>query len=270
MQINYLYLYSNRIDVYTNALTSWTSERYRRVYNRNLKIYQDVDNKIDIQIRNSDQKPVNATGSAMVFNLISRDTQNLVLQKDCTFADASIGRMFVNLTEEELFDLEPGFYEYSIFKETRNVINDTEYSVTNRSPMYIDSQYGVKDILEIEGGATGDILPSVTVDKFDYTNPATTGDDDPVFYVSSLIDAKPLVTTAGSLHTFQIYSTDYNGTVTIQGSIDEQGASPYNWVDLLSYTPSSNIEYKNIEGKYSWFRIKHEPTDGTIDKILYR
>ena len=263
MQINYLYLYSNRIDAYTSASTDWTAERYRQVYNRNLKFYQDVNNRIDIQVRNGDQKAIDVTNSSMVFNLISRDTEKLVLQKDCVIVDASIGRFYVEVTETEMFDIEPGFYEYSIVQELREVIADDEYKVTRRTPMYIDSQYGTKAVIELLGGTNSNVEQSLVVNKFDYTNPAATGDDDPAFYTSSIIDAQPNVTTANSLHTFQMYSTNYSGTVTIQGSLDDQGASPYNWIDLLSYEPQNDIEYKNIEGKYTWFRIKHTPNVAT-------
>ena len=56
MHLISVYLYQNKIDVFTNAATAWQTERYRRVYNRNIKIYRGVDNRIDIQVRNSDQK----------------------------------------------------------------------------------------------------------------------------------------------------------------------------------------------------------------------
>jgi len=263
MQINYLYLYSNRIDAYTSASTPWTAERYREVYNRNLKFYQDVNNRIDIQVRNGDEKAIDVSNSSMVFNLISRDTEKLVLQKDCVIVDASIGRFFVEITETELFSIESGFYEYSIVQELRETIDSDEYRVTRRTPMYIDSQYGTKAIIELLGGTNGDVNQSLVVNKFDYTNPAATGDEDPAFYVSSIIDARPNVTTASSLHTFQLYSTNYSGTVTIQGSIEDQGASPNSWNDLLSFVPEDDLEYKNIEGKYNWFRIKHVPNIAT-------
>lgn len=263
MQINYLYLYSNRIDAYTSASTPWTAERYRQVYNRNLKFYQDVNNRIDIQVRNGDEKAINVSGSSMVFNLISRDTEKLVLQKDCVTVDASIGRFYVEVTEAELFDIESGFYEYSIVQELREAIDADEYRVTRRTPMYIDSQYGTKSVIELLGGTNGDVNESLVVNKFDYTNPAATGDEDPAFYTSSIIDARPNVTTVNSLHTFQLYSTNYNGTVVIQGSIDDQGASPNTWSDLLSFSPENDLEYKNIEGKYTWFRVKHIPNVAT-------
>ena len=107
MQFNPVYLYSNKLDVFTEQLAAWTTERYRKVYNRNLKIYKSVDNRIDIQVRNSDQKTMNITGSTLVFNLVARDTQDLVFHKDFTNQDSLTGKVTITISEEELFDLDP-------------------------------------------------------------------------------------------------------------------------------------------------------------------
>jgi hypothetical protein len=48
------------------------------VYNRNLKIFRGVDNRIDIQVRNSDQKASNIAGSTLVFNLVNQATKDFV------------------------------------------------------------------------------------------------------------------------------------------------------------------------------------------------
>jgi hypothetical protein len=69
MQLNSVYLYPNKVDVFTN-LGAWKTERYRRVYNRNLKIYRSVDNRIDFQVRNSDEKATSIENYYIVFKLI--------------------------------------------------------------------------------------------------------------------------------------------------------------------------------------------------------
>lgn len=127
MQLNSVYLYSNKIDVFTNTLASWPTERYRRVYNRNLKIYRGVDNKIDIQVRNSDEKAANITGSTLVFNLITRDTKDLILNKDCNTQSLLNGRVYITITKEELENLESGFYNFTVVQEIRETINASEY-----------------------------------------------------------------------------------------------------------------------------------------------
>ena len=262
MQFNPVYLYTNKLDVFTALSDSWSTERYRRVYNRNLKIFRGVDNRIDIQVRNSDQKASNITGSVLVFNLIAQDTQDLVYQKDFTDMDLSTGKVTVTLTADELIDLNNGFYNYSIVKEIRSTVDSTDYKVTSKIPLYVDSQYGATATLEISGDVYGGVADSVVVNSFSYTNPQTQGETTPpAWYTSAIIDARPNTQSANPLHTFQFYSNNYTGTVLIQASLDDQGATPREtkWV-TVSTVDLTTEKYKNIQGKYNWFRIKHTPT----------
>lgn len=262
MQFNPVYLYRNKLDVFTEQLATWTTERYRKVYNRNLKIYKSVDNPIDIQVRNSDQKTMNITGSTLVFNLVARDTQDLVFKKDFTAQDLSTGKVTITLTEEELFDIDPGFYQYSIVKEVRENLNAAEYKVTSKLPLYVDSQYGANATLEILGDVQGTVNPSLAVKEFRLVDPTTSGElTPPQFFLSSIIDANLNKGTSDSMHTFQFFFDGYAGTVTIQGNLDDQGATPREttWSDVLSFEPDADVMYKNVIGKYNWFRIKHEP-----------
>ncbi len=266
MQFNPVYLYSNKVDVFTEQLAAWTTERYRKVYNRNLKIYKSVDNRIDIQVRNSDQKTMNIIGSTLVFNLVVRDTQDLVFKKDFTAQDLSTGKVTITLTEKELFDIDPGFYQYSVVKEVRETVSDTEYKVTSRIPLYVDSQYGALANIEVLGDVEGTVSPSQVIKEFSLVDPTTSGEaSPPPYFLSTIVDANLNRATADSLHTFQFYFNGYSGRVVLQGNLDTQGGTPREtkWSDLLTFTPDADIVYKNIVGKYNWFRIKHEPQRST-------
>lgn len=269
MQSITVYLYSNKIDAYTNVDQQ---ERYRRVYNRNIKVYRGTDNRLDIRVKNSDQKPNNISGYAVIFKLIDRHN-TLVYEKDCTTVDASVGRINVTLTETDLLDLEKGDYQYSLIKESRSYTDANNYVVTSSSPLYVDSQYDAFATLEILGDVNGQVVGSLEINKFSYTNPVALGEPEPKFYVSSLIDAKDNISTPQTLHTFQIFpSTNYSGTVKIQASLDEDN-DPDNWVDLIPegdtvvetvINNDGNPFYKNIIGKYHWFRIYHTPRTATL------
>lgn len=275
MQFNPVYLYVNKLDVFTTPTDTWSTERYRRVYNRNLKIFRGVDNRIDIQVRNNDQKASNIVGSTLVFNLVSQDTKDLVLQKDFTAMDLATGKVTVIITAEELLDLDIGFYNYSIVKEVRSTVDSTDYTVTSKMPLYMDSQYDTVGTLEITGDVYGGVANSVIVDTFNYTNPFTQGATEPFpFYTSQIIDTAPNTSPAYPIHTFQFYTTNYTGTVEIQASLDAQGATPRDTkFSTVATVDIANEKYKNVTGKYNWFRIKHIPATnntGTVDKILYR
>ncbi len=254
MQLISVYLYPNRVDAYTNYLAAWKTERYRKVYNRNLKIFRGADNRIDIQIRNSDEKPYDVTSyNDFMFNLVNKETKELIISKACTVQSAASGKVYVILSETELADIEPGFYQYSVIGQTRS--NNDATLVTSRTPFYIDAQYGAFANIEIYGDVFGEPVDSVVVDEFrDFR--VSTGNQEK-FLLSSIIDANSRLSTPQSLHTFQFYYTNYTGTVVIQGS-QSDGGNPGVWVDLdtETMTDQSTPTYKNITGKWNWFRIR--------------
>ena len=269
MQEISIYFYPNNLDVFTN-LDSWDGMRYRKVYNRNIKLHGGVDNKIKIQVRNVDQKPINLTGHTLVFTLVSRDSQELILEKDCDIYDITTGALTVSITESELLDIEPGLYNYSLRRETRTAIDSDEYEVETSYALYIDSQYSAVATLEILGNIKGNPVPSTVtkewVKKLVYDQPS--GDQD--YYISGIVNAQPQLSTPQTLHSFQVYMTDYTGTFEIQGSVSE-GGNPGTWVTLTTETyTDETIDFLNITGKYNFFRFKYSPDSGTVDKVLYR
>ena len=251
MQLNPVYLYPNKVDVFTN-LGTWTTERYRKVYQRNFKVFRGVDNRLDLQVRNSDEKMKDITGYTLVFNLIERETQKLILQKDCTIVSAVNGKVFVTLTESELNIIESGMYNYTIIS-----INDSGV----KAPLYCDSQFGVIGTIEVHGDVFGTVLESQVIDTFSIV-PAYWPNDGKSR--SELQYASPAVHSVRSTHTFVFYDTDYKGTVTIQGSLDE-GGTPQHWVDIQTITYPITQQYLNVTGKWKWFRVLAIPTVARLD-----
>jgi hypothetical protein len=264
MQLISVYLYPNKLDVFTNSLVDeWKTERYRQVYQRNLKLYRGVDNKIEIHVKTSDQKSQNVTGSYFVFSLVSRDTQELVFEKTLDPRSLTLGKLSLEILESEILDIEPGFYQYSIIKEIRNNIDSTEYTVSSRIPLYLDSQYETKGTIEVYGNLKGEPRPSVVIKEFSEDVPEVFTDAR-IFY-SGIIDANPQTSTGNSIHTFQFYTTDYNGQLIIQGSLSE-GGNPHEWIDLQTFDViGDDLSYANITGKYNFFRVKHIP--GRVSSI---
>lgn len=272
MQLNPVYLYPNRIAAYTSS--SWTTERFRQVYTRNIKIYRSTDNQLEFQVKNGDQKATNIIGTTIVFNLFNHETQSLLLSRDCETLSNISGNVRVILSEKDLLDLEPGLYSYSLIQEVREDNLDDSYVVINKKPLYIDEQFGAVSTLEIAGDVLGGIKPTTIVKEFSYTNPSTVGENTPLYFTSSMINARPQTTDPQSLHTFQFYFNDFDGSVTIQGSLSDSG-DPKDWADIpdSAISPGTNrfspisgtsVSYKNVVGKYNWFRIKQTGHRGRL------
>ena len=260
MQLDSVYLYPNRLDVYTN-IQDWELERYRQVYQRNLKIYRGADNKLEFRVKSSDQKFKNIGDTIFVFSIIGTETKELILQKDCVTQDADTGKLYIVLSESDILNIEPGLYHFTLVFENRTNIDSTTYTVDSRYPAYIDSQYGSIGRLEIIQSLQGEPKSSFEVAEFKFYALLDPRDD---FFLSGIIDANSQLVTPQSLHTFDMYFTGYSGRVIIQGSID-QGGNPQTWVDLqtLDYVDVDR-EYVNIVGKYNFFRIKHIPSQNDL------
>lgn len=266
MQLNSVYLYPNRINTYLNLSAAWQAERYRNVYNRTLKLYRGGDNRIDFQIKNSDQKNIAITGYQPVFVLINQQNEQ-IFKKDATIQDISLGKVFVDLEQSELWDIDQGFYKYSLILESRSTVSNG-YTVQERKPTYIDSQYGVTAVAEVYGDISGEPKSTLEITKFKSTRPSAVGDQGATFFVSSLIDAQYQTTKSMGSHTLVFYMTNYSGEIKIQASIDD-GATPSNWTDLNTFQVSDRSDpfYHNIIGKYKWFRIVHTPND--VDSVAF-
>jgi hypothetical protein len=165
MQLIKVYLYPNQITAYFNS--SWTNERFRKVYNRNIKIYRSCDNRVDLQIRNGDQKPVDIIGKHLVFNLFSQESNRLILVKDCEILGNN-GRAQISISLNEISDIDEGFYEYSLVLETREYIDSANYKVLTSSPMYINEQYGAVSVLEVAGDTLGTPKSTEEIREFSY------------------------------------------------------------------------------------------------------
>jgi len=242
MQLNPSYLYSNRVDVYTN-LGTWTTARYRKVYQRNLKLYRGVDNSLDFQIKNGDERPQSISNLTVVFNIVGVESNELLVQKDCTIHDATLGRFFATVGEESMEKIAPGHYHYSLYSIDAAGV---------KSALYSDSQYGVVGTIDVIGDAYGGPKPS--------EQPAN---------VFTAVDAKPQFNSNTGLHTFAFYTTNFTGNITIEGSLDENLGS---WVNVdtlaLNNTP---VSYLNVTGVWSRLRVKQLTNNtGTLDKVLYR
>ena len=280
MQLISSYLYPNKLDVYTSA-PDWNNPRYSKVYNRNLKIYRSVDNRIDLQVRNCDQKAYDLTAIplpagqslAVVFNIITREGKNLVLSKECVpflLSDNSTssytkGQVRATISSVDVAELEPGYYNYTVVQEIRKTINDNEYTVVSRTALYSDSQYGAISTLEVMDDILGQVEQSSEIDAFRLVDPLSRDNRSGEYYISSLVDTNRNIQTAQSLHTFQFYCTNYTGRIEIEGSL-EKNSDPKNWVPVLppfDVVDADNL-YKNVVGKWNWLRVRHS-TDTSGD-----
>jgi len=115
--------------------------RNRTVYSRPIKVYQGVDNPIQVVVKNQDQKNVNLTGYTVQASIQDPINQVTVETYAVTFADIAIGQGTVTLDKGTINSLEQRFYKLT-FKTIKT-------SDSTEQPVYIDDNYGVPLDLEI-------------------------------------------------------------------------------------------------------------------------
>ena len=137
------YLYPNTAEVQIFDPTIFTN-RNRIMYSRPIKVYQGIDNPIQVVVKNQDQKSVDLTGYTVEASVQDPVNQLTINTYAVTFASnvaLQKGEGSFVLDKATINSLEQRFY-----KLTFNTNKDSDDSQT---PLYVDDNYGVPLDLEI-------------------------------------------------------------------------------------------------------------------------
>ena len=134
------YLYKNIAEVQIMDPSIFTT-RTRIMYSRPIKVYQGIDNPVQVIVRNQDQKNVNLTGYTVQASIQDPVNQVTIETYAVTFANVAIGQGTFTLDRGTINTLENRFYKLT-FKTTKT-------SDSTEQPIYIDDNYGVPLDLEI-------------------------------------------------------------------------------------------------------------------------
>jgi hypothetical protein len=263
MQVFKQYLLTNRVTLVAD-LADFVTE-YRQMYKRNVKVYKGIDNTVEFQIKNADQKSVSIDGKTVRFDIT--DTSNrLLLTKNATILDDGStknkkGLMTVKITEGELLDIDDQLAKYSCY------IVDTD---GQKTLLYADTQFGATGTIEIIDDAFP--MPSTTheVDNFLL---------DSGYYYSNAVTGE--ATRKDGLHTMTVYSDSFNGTFTVEVTLNDILNETALWSDYASYTVDFTQRTQpflvEMNGLFTYIRVKYEEAGGAtynnigkLDKFLVR
>jgi hypothetical protein len=111
------------------------------VYSRPIKVYQGVDNPIQVIIRNQDQKKINLTGYTVQAAIQDPTNQVTIETYAVTFANIATGQGTFTIDRATINTLEQRFYKLTF--KTNFTSDNTE------QPVYIDDNYGVPLDLQV-------------------------------------------------------------------------------------------------------------------------
>jgi S-adenosylmethionine hydrolase len=134
------YLYPNTAEVQVFDPTIFTT-RNRVVYSRPIKVYQGIDNPIQVIVRNQDQKGIDLTGYIMQAQIQDPTNGVTVETYAVTFADITKGLANFTIDRNTINTLEQRFYKLT-FKTIKQSDNTEQ-------PIYIDDNYGVPLDLQV-------------------------------------------------------------------------------------------------------------------------
>jgi len=269
------YLYPNRVILIAD-LAGFTVEN-KIVYARTIKIYNGVDNVIQFDIQNADQKRINlSTLSSIELNLMDMSGNELPESPYTVTPTATTGIATVTIPSEDLMDLADQNLKYSV----------TAPSGNNTVMLYCDSRFGAVGTIQLVGNAMPTIKDSTVYDRF---NGEINFDGDVINHTSA-IPAKFYESVATEFMDFEIEMTDYIGDVYLEATKDstisvESFRTQLNNATVLAtrtYTTanSTTLTFDNISTEgWNYFRISWRYLDkvlvgvyspyptGTVDKV---
>ena len=226
--------------------------RYQTVYAKTLKLHKGVDNRLQFQLINQDQKPIDVTGKELFFRIISEDGTKLLLNKILTNVVALNGIVQLDTNVTDIIDIESQYCHYSI-----------EMSDGNTDlPVFVDHNSGARGKLQILDSVLPDFVPSNLIRVPNHQLPTRTGPA--ITYYSSVFSARE-----GFNVTAQVYFDNYSGTVQVQGS----SVADVDWYDIenpTTYDSQMDCDSFNITGFHPYMRFKFVSTGGDATQIYTR
>ena len=132
----YLYSIIAEVQVYDPRIFT---TRNRVVYSRPIKVYQGIDNPIQVIVKNQDQKAVDLTGYTVQADIQDPTNQTTIHSYPITWANIMLGQGNFTLDRATIDSLENRFYKLTFSANTAGTV----------TPVYIDDNYGVPLDLEV-------------------------------------------------------------------------------------------------------------------------
>lgn len=266
MQLIPRYLVNNRITIIANEAGFITE--YRPVYQRQIKIFSNIDNAIQFRVLNADQKPIDVSDYTPKFKAFD-ENNNLIIEHDGVLntgddSAATRGLFTVTITENDLINVKSQFLKYSIYLEEEN---------GDKTLTYTDEHFGGAGTIHVDYAQYPGPKTSKSVTTFTEDVGIPGRDDDNVWY-SSTVDAEPGINGNEALHTAVFYTSSYVGDIIAQGTLDNTPTNSTNWGDITSQTfdgTETEPTFINFNGVYSHIRFKTTADPANkISKVLVR
>ena len=229
------------------------------VYSKPMTLHKGVDNQLQFQFLNQEQKPVDITGKEITCRILNYEGNQVLLQKALTLQLPVTGicALIVNAADIEDIDPQKAYYSLEI------PVGEFDY------PVFVDQNAGARGVMNIVNSVLPSFIPSYTVSiptgqPFPNINPNANANSNSQTYYSSVIstDDNPILT-------FQTQYDQYYGNVIIEGSTIVDG----DWYPITTDTNLANVtdtKGYTIKGYHPYVRMQFVSNTGAITNILTR
>lgn len=255
-------MYTTSVYVYTQRqivvlLFGNSPRKYMPVYAKPLTLHKGVDNKIQFQFLNQEQKPVDITGKSITCRILNANGTQVLIQKalDLDFALTGIASLNLNAADIENIDPQKAYYSLEI------PVGSFDY------PVFVDSNAGARGDMNIVNSVLPSFVPSQSVSiptGQPFPNISNGSGNTNVVYYTSVIN-----TQDNPVLTIQTRYEEYYGNVAILGSSIVDG----DWYPITSDTELANVtETKGytIHGYHPFVRVEFSSNSGAVTNILAR
>jgi len=219
-----------------------TSRRYEKVYSKPLTLNRGVDNVLEFQFINQNQKPVDITmpdGREIICRVMNQTGSAVLLQKALLPIYPLTGLAKLEVSAGELEDLDPqqGFYSLEIPVGSFD------------RPVFVDDNSGARGVMNIVNSVKPSFQPAQNITIPSHPLPGINANSNASTYYSSIIN-----TTEVDSLTVQAKFDGFTGNIQLQGSTLQDFAVYYNIGNKYQYTNSgtiSNISVFNTSGYFT-------------------
>lgn len=257
-------MYSTAVFYYTQRqivilLTGNSPRRYMPVYAKPLTLHKGVDNQIQFQFLNQEQKPVDITGKSITCRILNYQGNELLIQKALTLQlpATGIAALILNPADLENIVAQKCYYTLEI------PVGDFDF------PVFVDSNAGARGDINIVNSILPSFVPSYEVSiptgqPFPNLNPNANSNSNSQTYYSSTIE-----TNDNPVLTLQASYAGYYGNMAILGStiVDND------WYVIDTDTGLANVtETKGyvVKGYHPYIRMQFVSNVGVVTNILAR
>jgi hypothetical protein len=262
------YIYPNKISVVGNEaglITEW-----RIVYQRVIKIYRGIDNVLEFDIKNGQQRRMDV--SALTMRCVIMDQNGEELYTGPLVPLQTKGLVTFTIPSMELDNITTQFLKYSLY-----IIDPTGI----RLPIYGDVDYGMIGQMELITSAFPAALPPQIIDTFRYLYDHDSTEWIKTYYSEAVeINAPNDFVTSPTMNLeFRSTKLDAELWVQVTDYAVISAATPWYDIEYFNIANTTTHVYKsytditNYSNNIGWMRIKYIPkgfNTGTLDKVIVR